>query len=99
MKKKLSLTEQFAHLKSTPRVYRDRGETTWMTEDGKFHRIGGPAQEFENGDKISYVNGLRHNETGPAIDLADGRKFYYLEGKELSAKAFAKRTGKTPSTP
>lgn len=92
--KKQSLTETFKDLKSEPRHYRDHGETAWLTEDGKFHRIGGPADEFDNGDKVFYVNNKRHNEEGAAIQLADGRNFYYLEGVEMTQKQWAKEVKK-----
>lgn len=89
-----SLTDKFKDMKSEPRVYREQGETAWFNDAGKFHRIGGPADEFENGDKVFYVNGLRHNEDGAAIQLADGRNFFYLEGKELTEKAYNKQIEK-----
>lgn len=87
--KQKSLTETYKDMQSQPRHYRDHGETAWMNEAGKFHRIGGPAQEFDNGDKVFWVNGLRHNEEAAAIQLADGRNFFYLNGREMTEKKWA----------
>lgn len=86
---KKSLTETYKDMKSKKVVYRDHGETAWFNKQGKFHRIGGPAQEFDNGDKVFYVNGKRHNEEGAAIQLADGRNLFFLNGKEMTEKQWA----------
>lgn len=85
---RISYTEKHKDLASTETVFHEQGEVVWRTEEGKFHRIGAPAHEFDNGDKVWYVNGLRHNEEGPAIQLANGENHYYIEGKELSLDQF-----------
>lgn len=91
---KKSLTETWKNLKSRKVVYRDHGEIAWLTKSGKFHRIGGPADEFDNGDKVFYINGKRHNEEGAAIQLADGRNFFYLNGKEMTEQKWAEEVKK-----
>jgi hypothetical protein len=92
--KRKSLTETYKDMQSQPRHYRDHGETAWFNDAGKFHRIGGPADEFDNGDKVFYVNGLRHNEDGAAIQLANGQNYFYLNGKELTEKKWAQEVKK-----
>jgi hypothetical protein len=47
--------------------------------DGKRHRVGGPAIEYFNGEKIWYQNDLLHREDGPAVVDTSG-KAYFLYG-------------------
>ena len=37
--------------------------------------------EFDNGDKVWYLNGYLHREDGPAIEWANGDKEWFLNGK------------------
>jgi hypothetical protein len=43
----------------------------------EFHRLDGPAVEWENGYKGWFQNGLRHRIGGPAVEYADGYKVWY----------------------
>jgi len=56
------------------------GDTKWFTGDRVKHRVGGPAVERANGDKLWYQNGKLHREDGPAADYASGNKHWYMNG-------------------
>jgi hypothetical protein len=61
------------------KVY-DNGDKSWY-QNGKCHRIDGPAIEYADGDKSWYQNGKCHRIDGPAAEYADGDKFWYQNGK------------------
>ena len=46
-----------------------------------YHRLDGPAVEWENGSKEWYVEGNRHRLDGPAIEHKGGTKWWYVDGK------------------
>lgn len=45
------------------------------------HREDGPAQEFSDGRKIWYQNGLVHRDDGAALIYVNGGKEWYIHGK------------------
>lgn len=49
--------------------------------NGKLHRVGGPAVERINGDRLWFQNGKRHRVGDPAIDYSNGYKAWYQNGK------------------
>ena len=55
--------------------------------NGQYHRLDGPACEWNNGDKTWWINGQRHREDGPAIERANGTKEWWLDGKRQQSKA------------
>ena len=57
------------------------GNKFWRLPNGKLYRIGGPAVENANGDKLWYVNDKLHREDGPAVEWANGTKLWYVNGK------------------
>ena len=59
------------------KVYPDR--TEWY-QNGKLHRLDGPAVELANGDKFWYQNDQLHRLDGPAVDWANGDKFWFQNG-------------------
>ena len=63
----------------------------WLQND-KLHRLGGPAVEYANGDKVWYQNGKRHRLDGPAAEYANGGKSWYIEGVKLTQAEHVKRT-------
>ena len=69
----------------------DNGSKYWY-QNGKRHRVGGPAVEKANGDKWWYQNGKLHRTNGPAIEKANGTKYWHLEGEELTEYEFNTRT-------
>lgn len=53
-----------------------RGDAYWY-QDGKLHRIDGPAVEYAKGDKFWYQHGELHRLDGPAVEYSNGYKFWY----------------------
>jgi len=53
------------------RYYKDKAMTV-------YHRLDGPAIEYDNGYKAWYVNGTLHRLNGPAVEYADvvGKEWY-----------------------
>lgn len=49
-------------------------------EEGKLHRVDGPALEFADGRKEYYKHGALHCETGPAVITATGVQQYFKQG-------------------
>jgi len=54
------------------------GDKIWKTNDGKFHRLDGPAIEFNDGYKEWWFEGRIHREDGPAILYKNGGKSWFL---------------------
>ena len=54
--------------------------TEWY-QNGKYHRLDGPAIEYANGYKVWYQNGKRHRLDGPAVEYVDGYKAWFQNGK------------------
>ena len=55
-------------------------KTEWL-QNGKLHRLDGPAIEWANGDKMWWINGKLHRLDGPAIEWANGDKFWCINGQ------------------
>ena len=70
----------------------DDYKTISWYQNGKCHRLDGPAVEHANGSKHWYLNGERHRIDGPAIEFAHGAKSWFLNGKQLSEAEFNKQT-------
>ena len=68
----------------------DNGDNAWY-QNGKLHRLDGPACEYVSGAKRWYQNGNLHRLDGPAIEDADGYKEWYIGGKELTEEEFNNR--------
>jgi hypothetical protein len=63
------------------------GRKDWM-QNGRHHRLDGPAVVTENGDQYWMVNGAYHREEGPALHYHNGAKTYYLNNVTYSEKRF-----------
>ena len=50
-------------------------------QNGKRHRLDGPAAEYANGTKYWYQNGEFHRLDGPAAEYANGDKYWIQNGK------------------
>lgn len=50
-------------------------------QNGKLHRLEGPALEYSNGHKEYWVDGKRHRLDGPAIEYHNSYRAYWVEGK------------------
>ena len=57
-----------------------KNRTEWINDNGKHHRLDGPAVEWNNGNKEWWLNGQRHRVDGPAEISDDGVLFWYLNG-------------------
>lgn len=57
-----------------------RGAKTWRNNEGRLHRLDGPAYEAPDGYKSYIKNGAYHRLDGPAIEYPDGTKIWYHEG-------------------
>jgi len=68
----------------------DNGDKFWY-QNGKLHRLDGPACEYADGSMAWYQDGNLHREDGPASEYADEYKFWFIEGKELSEEEFNNR--------
>jgi len=73
----------------------DNEKTVRWYQNGKLHRIDGPAVEHINGDKFWYSNGRVHRTDGPAMEYANGGKYWYLNGERhrLDGPAFKHSDG------
>ena len=59
----------------------EHGDIRWRNEDGKRHRLDGPAVESSDGSNFWYQNDRLHRLDGPAIEYGDGHKYWYQNGK------------------
>jgi hypothetical protein len=73
------------------------GDREWF-QNGKLHRLDGPAIEYADGHKIWYQNDKRHREDGPACEYADGGKSWYIHGRVLTEEEFNNRNNKVEVT-
>jgi hypothetical protein len=62
------------------------GNKYWTRKDEKFHRLDGPAVEYNNGHKEWYQNGKLHRLDGPAVEYVDGRKEWWIRNKLYKTK-------------
>ena len=58
----------------------DNGDKFWY-QNGKRHRLDGPAIEYANGTKGWYQNDKLHRLDGPAVEHGDGFKAWYQNDK------------------
>jgi len=59
----------------------------YRNEDGRLHRLDGPAIEWADGSKEYWVNGKRHRLDGPAMECK-GSKEYWVDGKEYTKEEY-----------
>ena len=71
------------------KVYENR--TEWF-QNGKRHRLDGPAAEWKDGCKMWFQNGKRHRLDGPAVELKDNDdRAYYINGVECSKAEYDRK--------
>ena len=60
----------------------DKGNTRWHKDANctVFHRVGGPAVIWANGDRDWYLNDRLHRTDGPAVEYLNGTKAWWLNG-------------------
>ena len=56
-------------------------DVEYKNDEGKLHRLDGPAYIGVDGTKSWYQNGLKHRTDGPAVEFADGSKEWYVNGQ------------------
>ena len=64
------------------------GDIRWRSDDGKRHRLDGPAVESSDGSKFWYQNDKLHRLDGPAIEYGDGDKSWYIKGVSYTEAEF-----------
>ena len=52
-------------------------------QNGKRHRLNGPAVEYADGSCLWYVEGKRHRVEGPAADYKNGSKYYFVNDEMI----------------
>jgi len=69
------------------------GSKFWFNDDGKYHRVGGPACVYMGGTRIWYQNGLYHRLDGYAY--VDSKcKLFYINGVQYHTKREFKKAAK-----
>ena len=64
---------------------KSNGDKIWY-QDGRFHRVDGPAIEEENGKTRAWLqNGKRHRTDGPAYEDESGLSSWWQNGKNHRA--------------
>ena len=70
-----------------PKSYINKnGDNIWyLPSKGKscWHRLDGPAVEYNDGIKQWWVNGKQHRLDGPAFEGVNGTKMWWVNGKTL----------------
>ena len=62
----------------------EAGDRVWyLPSKGKdyYHRLDGPAVEWEDGLKAWYIDDKRHRLDGPSIENEGGTKWWYVDGR------------------
>ena len=72
----------------TVEVYED-GDQIWL-QNGKMHRLDGPATIYPDGSETWYKEGKIHRLDGPAAIFSDGRVLHYINNVRLSEEEFNK---------
>jgi hypothetical protein len=61
-------------------------------QNGKFHRICGPARTFSDGSEEWHYRGQLHCTSGPAIRNGSGHTEYWINGIHLSLELYNEYT-------
>ncbi len=59
----------------------EKGSKFFVNKAGKYHRLDGPAIEWNYGAKEYFKNGIRHRLDGPAYESKEEKQFWF-EGKQ-----------------
>lgn len=59
----------------------EKGSKLFLNKAGKYHRLDGPAIEWNYGAKEYFKNGIRHRLDGPSYESKDEKQFWF-EGKQ-----------------
>ena len=72
------------------RVYKD-GEVNWLGEEGRLHRLNGPAVICADGSEFYYHHGKLSRLDGPAAIYADGSKGWWIDNRKYTEAEFHKK--------
>ena len=59
------------------------GDKAWYI-DRKYHRLDGPAIEWNSGSKEWFSYNKRHRIDGPAVESYDGTKEWWVDGERIT---------------
>lgn len=68
-----------------------RGSIKYRNQQGRLHRVHGPASTWPDGSQIWHQWGSIHRTDGPAAEYADGSKAWYLNGEHITESEFNER--------
>jgi len=68
-------------LKNYTKITIEYPDKFYLNDEGKLHRLDGPAFECLNGSKCWYVNGNRHRNIDPANEWSDREKRWRFKGE------------------
>jgi len=71
------------------------GTISWF-QNGKCHRLDGPAIEWADGSKSWYQNGKLHRLDGPAFECVNGSKSWYIDGEKYTEEEFNQKVNPRP---
>ena len=57
------------------------GNKLYLNDEGKLHRLDGPAFEYSDGSKLWYINGICHQNIDPSYEYLDGTKQWFFKGQ------------------
>jgi hypothetical protein len=63
-------------------------------QNGRYHRLDGPAIEYVSGEKNWCQYGELHRTDGPAIEYPDGTKLWFIEGRAYTKEEYNRRISK-----
>jgi hypothetical protein len=66
------------------------GHVWWINEEGKIHRLGGPAFEHTDGTREWWVDCNRHRLDGPAVEWSSGGSQWWVNGERMMQEEFNK---------
>jgi len=72
---------------STLVLQSDKGSRFFLNKSGQYHRLDGPAIEWNFGAKEFFKNGIRHRIGGAAYEYKD-EKQYWFEGKQYNENEY-----------
>ena len=82
---------QLAELLTLTVEVNQNGSTIYRNQQGKIHRVLGPAVINRRGDKFWYINGQSHRLDGPGAEWIDGTNWWYLFGVRMTEDEYYKQ--------
>ena len=79
------------------RVY-ETGEVNWLDEEGRAHRLDGPAVVRADGSEFYYHHGKANRLDGPAVVWSDGGKEWWIDNRKYTEAEFHKKVAELNNT-